>query len=319
MEACWRRRAWMVGRLVTFFVGSLGIAALSQASITPWVIYGDDNRREHSDPEVDPFLLELAASTAALVKTTAISNLEASCTSEEPKAQLGGLNFGDSYRLCADEPFREQTSSAFCSGFLVGPDILVTAGHCVRSEQACAGTSFVFDYAITADDRDPQIVSQRDVYGCGELLELGYNYSAGLDYAVIKLDREVEGRTPLRFREEGVVEERTELAVIGHPAGLPSKIADGAWVRTNAHEQWFVANLDTYGGNSGSAVFNLDTGVVEGILVRGETDFVWDGNCRRSNVCTDEGCMGEHVSRASQFVPAVRRALDGDSDDLGSL
>ncbi|MEK7233144.1 MAG: S46 family peptidase [Elusimicrobiota bacterium] len=34
---------------------------------------------------------------------------------------------------------------------------------------------------------------------------------------------------------------------------------------------FFVANLDTYGGNSGSAVFNVETNLVEGILLRSES------------------------------------------------
>ena len=46
----------------------------------------------------------------------------------------------------------------------------------------------------------------------------------------------------------------TPLVVIGHPSGLPTKIADGAWVRNNESEYYFVTNLDTFGGNSGSAV-----------------------------------------------------------------
>lgn len=49
------------------------------------------------------------------------------------------------------------------------------------------------------------------------------------------------------------------------PAGLPQKIAGGAKVRS-IQTGFFVANLETDGGNSGSAVFNLSNGVIEGIL-----------------------------------------------------
>ena len=58
-----------------------------------------------------------------------------------------------------------------------------------------------------------------------------------------------------------------------------------------------MANLDTYGGNSGSAVFNAKTGLVEGILVRGEQDYVQKGDCRVSNVCPADGCRGEDVTK----------------------
>ncbi len=80
------------------------------------------------------------------------------------------------------------------------------------------------------------------------------------------------------------------LVVIGRPSGLPTKVADGAQVRS-VNDVFLVANLDTYGGNSGSAVFNAVTGVVEGILVRGDTDYVYNAQlgCRVSNF------LGSHI------------------------
>ena len=87
------------------------------------------------------------------------------------------------------------------------------------------------------------------------------------------------------------------MVVIGHPTGIPTKISDGAKVRMLA-TKYFVANLDTYGGNSGSAVLNAQSGEVEGILVRGENDYVpAEGrDCQVSNHCTNEGCRGEDVT-----------------------
>ena len=64
----------------------------------------------------------------------------------------------------------------------------------------------------------------------------------------------------------------------------------------------FTANLDTYGGNSGSPVFNSETHEVEGILVRGDTDFVPLGKCMVSAVCPTNGCIGEDCTRVSEFL-----------------
>jgi hypothetical protein len=83
-------------------------------------------------------------------------------------------------------------------------------------------------------------------------------------------------------------------------------VAGGASVRRHDNG-FFIANLDTYGGNSGSAVFNEKTGEVEGILVRGETDFIYKGSCRVSNVCTDTGCRGEDVTRMSELLSLLPR------------
>lgn len=89
------------------------------------------------------------------------------------------------------------------------------------------------------------------------------------------------------------------MFVIGHPCGLPQKYAPGAKVRDNTPVPFFVANLDTYGGNSGSSVFNAGNGTVEGILVRGANDFISNGQCYVSLVCPTTGCRGEDVTRAT--------------------
>jgi len=81
------------------------------------------------------------------------------------------------------------------------------------------------------------------------------------------------------------------------------KYAAGAQVRDNQSDLYIVCNLDTYGGNSGSPVINDDDPhEIEGILVRGDTDFNQVGNCQRSNVCPNTGCRGEDVTRATEFA-----------------
>ena len=51
--------------------------------------------------------------------------------------------------------------------------------------------------------------------------------------------------------------------------------------------------------------------VVQGILVRGNPDYVYDAvdGCWRSNVCLDTGCPGfeeaSHTLKIAKFVPTV--------------
>ncbi|HEX6255800.1 MAG TPA: trypsin-like serine protease [Euzebyales bacterium] len=45
---------------------------------------------------------------------------------------LSGPTFGDDRDLCSTEPFREQPTIAFCTGFLVDPSLVATAAHCVN-------------------------------------------------------------------------------------------------------------------------------------------------------------------------------------------
>jgi hypothetical protein len=80
------------------------------------------------------------------------------------------------------------------------------------------------------------------------------------------------------------------------------KIAPNASVRSNVFVDYFGANLDAFGGNSGSPVFNENTGEVEGILVRGYQDYGWNGSCYVSNVCPNNGCPGfAEVTRVTLF------------------
>lgn len=288
-----RQLAAMTMGLVLF----TGSAIASEAE----VIYGDDDRKDVFDPTNSSAQVELARSTAALVKSGTLTP-----ASGNPNAmRLPTKTFGVAYGLCANEPFKDQPNPAFCSGFLVAENILVTAGHCVETQTDCSSTSFIFGFSYETQNQDVTLVPKENIYTCKRLIAQNVGGSNQSDYAVIELDRVVTGREPLNYRSSGIVEKGAELTVIGHPAGLPTKIAGGASVRNSDLPAYFVANLDTYGGNSGSAVFNTTTGEVEGILVRGENDFITSGTCRVSNRCTNEGCRGEDVTRSTEFSPFV--------------
>lgn len=269
---------------------ALRLAIPAAAQVDEQVIYGSDDRIDLYQT-TNAKLLSLADSTVALMPSAWI-------TAEGPISRLATQAYGPSQELCKDEPFYDQITAAFCSGSLVAPDIIMTAGHCITNDSICADTQFVFGFAVKEKDKMPLTVATSDVYGCMKLLGRERN-DLGADWALIKLDRPVTGHEVLRLNLTGVIEKNTPLLVIGHPSGLPTKIAGGAEVRDASKDGFFVANLDTYGGNSGSAVFNAQNGLVEGILVRGENDFVPRGSCNVSYVCPADACRGEDVTRVS--------------------
>lgn len=263
------------------------------------VVYGDDDRLDLYQVS-DAKLLKLADSTVGLFQGYDV-------TIEGDKAKLATESYSQSYNLCKEEPFYEQVTGAFCSGSLVAPDVIMTAGHCVRSEDSCKGMKFVFGFAVKKAGVMPYTVSADDVYGCSALIgreQEGY----GADWALVRLDRKVKNHEPLKYNTKDTIKNGDELVVIGHPAGLPTKIAGGSTVRDASPNGYYVANLDTYGGNSGSAVFNAKTGVIEGILVRGENDYVYKDNCRVSNVCASDGCRGEDVTKLSSITSPFEKA-----------
>lgn len=245
------------------------------------VIYGEDNRSE-AEHYHDAAFRDLSDSVAGMIRSNSLF--------KDPK-NPGRLIFPkrvaqDFLNLCPEEPFSQQISLPLCSGFLVGEDLLVTAGHCVENKGDCARYKWAFGYKA-----DTLSLSVEDVYSCEKILETQVYESKFklIDYAVIKLDRKVEGREPLKYRQRSKARINQPLVVIGHPMGLPLKISDNAKITRMSLEElkkplshfikkrtYFLANLDTYGGNSGSPVFNQETREVEGILVEGAEDFVED-------------------------------------------
>ncbi|MBT4791167.1 MAG: trypsin-like serine protease [Halobacteriovoraceae bacterium] len=253
------------------------------------VIYGDDNRVDVID-STNAMYVELSQSTAAMIGKRNVSKPASGVIS------IKGSTL-ESMGMCKSERFSQQPTAASCSGFLVGEDLLVTAGHCMQRQSDCNNNKWVFDYKIESKAKASISVSESSVYSCKKIINQVLNNSNQDDFAIIQLDRKVTGRRVLDYRRSGKIKKNQDIVVIGHPTGLPTKIADGAVVRSLS-KKYFSANLDTYGGNSGSAVFNADTGVIEGILVRGATDYVYDSSqgCRVSNVLSNTSGRGEDVT-----------------------
>ncbi len=289
-----RRFAAVSALLVLAFVA----VRASAQDANPEVIYGDDDRLDIYQVK-SAKLLEMADATVSLWPASKVSVDSAKAT-----AKLETESFGESMNMCKSEPYWDQPLGAFCSGSLVGPDLIMTAGHCVTSESDCKETKFVFGFGIKEAGKYPNSVAASDVYGCGQLLGR-LQENSGADWALIRTDRPVAGHVPLGVARGPELKAGEKVFVIGHPAGLPTKVAGGAAVRDPSPNGYFVANLDTYGGNSGSAVFNTVTGKVEGILVRGEQDYVWQGNCRVSKKCSNDGCGGEHVTKISSLFDKI--------------
>lgn len=265
------------------------------------VIYGEDGRVEITDSSVKELYRQAAQATAVVVSKRSLRAKSAS------EYFLPDMTFGESHQLCKDEPFAEQPNPGFCSAFLIAEDIMVTAGHCVSNQAECDEMAFVFDFNYESDNSDILAVSSERTFSCKSIIARDLNPLNQNDYAIVKLDRKVEGREPLQLRQEGDIAEGTEVAVIGNPRGLPTKLTEGAIVRDSSNPIFFKTNLDSYQGNSGSAVINKD-GIVEGILVRGEEDFELRGSCFVSKRCANNECQGEDVTRTSAFIGLVPNA-----------
>ncbi len=265
------------------------------------VVYGTDNRTDvyaHADVTLRT---RAQQSTVALMKPAMLN------TSNPNSVTFNAYTLGQLENLCGTERFRSDPDAAYCSGTLIDDGLVLTAGHCFDESKdlTCANTRFVFNYYRTSAT-GLQTVTTADIFSCQSIV-VRENRTVGgmtLDYAIVQLDRAATPRftpAPIRAGNDAMASNQP-VAVIGSGSGIPFKIDSGGSVR-NARANvstldYFVATTDTFGGNSGSGVYEMNGYTVAGILVRGETDYVLDtgASCNKVNVCAETACSGESIS-----------------------
>lgn len=290
------------------------------------MIYGKDDRMDlYATPSE---WVQSSTSTLAIIKK---SNLKSIRNGNSFTLSDSIKTLKERKNLCEGERYGDQPSAAHCSAFLIGPDTILTAGHCaidVRGNKSkreiCENNYYVFDYYIQNADAPFEMEFSKDnVFNCKQVIDAVYE-NRGLDYAIIKLDRKVRDRKPLNLNYDEVIELDEPLTIIGNPWGLPIKLAGGAKVvRNEIESSYFAATLDSFSGNSGSAVFNSDTQEVQGILVRGKTDSLsasdrYGKSCNKLNYCDDDGlnCLvknsmkAEEVIKISSIALQIKKALE---------
>ncbi len=270
-------------------------------------IYDADDRVLSVDAtdEIRPYLSAVAASISQyMLEEGSDEELNISRIASKHKLVINGED--PRARLCDDEKFGELPVPASCSGFLVGPDLLLTAGHCVRDKYSCARNRWVFGF-----EAGKTSLPKADIYNCKQVLEQMENSGNRMDFALVQLDRPVKERKPLRLKSEGTVNCKEELMVAGHPYGLPLIYARDGYAQCDSiKKDIFYASLDSFAGNSGSPVINLQNGMVEGILVTGKEDYELDSksHCYRPVKFT-ANLAGEGVVKLSSVYPYIKKHL----------
>lgn len=287
------RRARAAGLAFSLAVtcGAMLPAPAMAADAGPRVAYGADNRQEVY--ELNAARKKVAASTVAMV--TGDPSLAGKPVSLPLLPDLQTEN-----RLCDGQRYAKQPVPAFCSGALVAADVVLTAGHCVKAPGNDDGVPlnqmlFLFGFDML-DAGQVQIgFPGKDVYAARSLVKRVQNDN--VDYALIRLDRKVTGRPTLKIAPKEQLFVGKQLFVVGHPSGLPTKLADHASIN-QVRSTTFRSNLDTFEGNSGSPIFSARSNAIVGVLDGGKKDYVWQGKCRVVNALPN-GKGREVATRAS--------------------
>jgi Trypsin-like peptidase domain len=187
-----------------------------------------------------------------------------------------------------------------CSAFLVAPDLVITAGHCIDSSD-CTDKYAVFDFS---DEGDAPPSGQVHLAGdrvlqCEEVL---FDSNPGpatglptsprsLDWALLRLAGAIDlaERTPLALDRFTTIQPEDTMLVMGYPNGLSLK----AEVANHAGSASVIA-AHALTGNSGSPIFNLETGKASQILTGAGPGWVIQ---QTSPPCHDPcfECDGEHA------------------------
>jgi V8-like Glu-specific endopeptidase len=279
------------------------------------VVYGTDDRREIKDLENYEASL-MVGSAVALVEPQHIQDLK------NGTFALNGKSLGEFNNLCSNEPFREQTAAAFCTGFLIAPGLVMTAAHCVGSDFGCRSNArFVFSYQLRSDNSEPTVIAAADVYSCKRLVARQtfsyvdpYSTSSNpptkhYGFSIVELDRPVQGHKPFHLKLSKEPQSGQAVATAGYPQGGPEKYVGEGKIRSVLEGQYFFTNLDIFNVMSGSPVFDAKTLEVMGIVEDGVEDWVSvkaeQNTCHALHVCPQNGCVGEMATSILRALPTL--------------
>ena len=248
--------------------------------MTPWGqggkadYYGNDDRQQVLDAG-DPRVVGWARATAIIVNRHILQS------AGNGRVTASTSTLGASKNLCAGERFADEPVFGFCSAWLVGPDLVATAGHCFNAT-LCDDMSFVFDFYRGGASEDPSAIPAANVFHCREVI--ARQWDGARDYALVRLDRPATGRTPFALQSRSP-QVGARVALIGYPSGILAKVdVAGKVVRVETNR--IRTSVDSFPGHSGGVMIDYATGKAFAVHVEGSTpSYAGDGTCQRVVGC----------------------------------
>lgn len=234
------------------------------------MVYDKDDRIDVGEIKKSS-LVKLKNASAAIIKKHNVDNF---------------ISISERSNLCEDEKFATENSIGECSSFLVAPNIMMTAGHCIymwdnTPETFCDNFAFVFDYYKDKTTHD-------EVYECKSVIYAINDFKNYKDIALVLLDKKVMSRKPLKVSTR--LKLGAQVASVGSPLGAPLKLSKEGTIQ-NISERSFEYSLDLFAGNSGSPIFDIEQEAVIGVHTYGSTLGITldeESKCNRYNHCISE-------------------------------
>lgn len=279
-------------------IPSLQVVEKNQSSIqetkeiTPQEVWDVSKFKNSSAVMIPNKFLELREDGMTAIKNDGVTKL-----SQHP--DLGGIP------LCEENHFGNLPYIANCTGFLIAPNILVTAGQCYLSDNSCSDFNWVFDY-------DPKgLISSKNIYSCKKVLHqsVSIEISDSSDqFAIIELDREVEDRSFIPLGKIQTPMDGDEVLAVGNFFSVTpqtSKISKSLIELGKGH---FSSDLDKWNFSPGALVIDSKEGNLLGLLVRSEGGFKFNKEimCMDFKTCDYEwDCPGSVITSLSGIEPSA--------------
>jgi V8-like Glu-specific endopeptidase len=293
------------------------------------MIEGADDRSEVS---TSAFAQHIAHSVAVMASPVFFTVDESQTT----HLNFPNISTTSSHNLCPEQKFGNQPSATVsCTGFLVAPDLLVTAGHCMVNtgevkhvvNPQCQQFDWFFGFQYGENGTIQSDIPPDRHYKCKEVIyaiqDTHWDSQTNTslfheDFALIRLDRPVTGRAPLPLTTSQI-KVGDQITMVSHPLGLPAKFTNNATVTFNDAQEYFRSDLDAVMGDSGAPVLNV-AGQVDGLLVRRfpSADLLDDPHGRECSIyahCDGASCndpkypRGAHITRLDRLRPIIVEAL----------
>jgi hypothetical protein len=183
---------------------------------------------------------------------------------------------------CRHRDYHGQPWSGVGSAILVGYRRLLTAGHLFPpidpNGVPCENQKYVFGYGnfsgqlqVTCDPSGSPCwvnVPAKDVYECQSVTLGGIEPGTSGDWAVVTLDRGIQGRTPLRILRDPdqFPPLDSPVTIVGHPNRIPMKVEN---VTVKSAGPSYSTTGHVLKGNSGGMAVDDGTLKVIGVVVGG--------------------------------------------------
>ncbi|MCP4165732.1 MAG: trypsin-like serine protease [Chloroflexi bacterium] len=193
--------------------------------------------------------------------------------------KVGQLQWNDNLGTVYNNP-GNVSGARWCTGTLISENLFLSAGHCfdqtgggwqrpqingtndiIPSSEIATNMHVNFNYQVDANGNLQAPV----VFAVQELVEYRLG---GLDYAILRLAGSPSQAFGIGDVAQADAAEQNMLCIIGHPAGVPKRIEAGPLTSFSGDRVQYN-DIDTLGGNSGSAIWHSPSGEIVGVHTNG--------------------------------------------------